>query len=50
MATTCKDVNGVCAFAIQIEEHEGTYEDPFGVIAQIDEIFSTYLKERDSPA
>ena len=42
MAETCKDINGVCHLAVQMEEYEGTFTDPLGVISRIDKLFTEY--------
>ena len=49
-AETCKDINGVCALAIQIEDYEGTFNDPRGIISRIDELCSEYGKRERSRA
>lgn len=38
-ADTCKNLAGVCNLAVQIENHEGTFDDPLGLISQIDGVF-----------
>ena len=49
-AATCKDINGVCDLAVQIEEYEGTFNDPLGIISRIDQLFTEYGKRTSNTA
>jgi hypothetical protein len=46
IATKLRDIHGVCHLLVEIEDCEGNFADPLGVIAQIDQVFDEYTTER----
>jgi hypothetical protein len=50
LAEACKDINGVCHLAVQIEEYEGTFNDPLGIISRIDQLSTEYGRRTSNTA